>query len=233
MQKPHWTEDIWVGFDTETTGIDVKTARILQFALLTDDPKETIRESYCIYVDPQVEIPKEASDVHGITREVLNQKAGFDPQAAIPWLLGWITGNAYRRKYPLVIYNAPYDWPLLLEECARIEEFNYKDQAWPLFLDPLVIDRKLDKYRKGSRKLEDTAKYYGVELTGAHDALQDVKASCGVLRKIVAKYPELKKYSIEDMQDLQASWYKGWRDQINLYWEQTGKEDRITGSWPI
>ena len=229
----HWTEDIWIGFDTESTGTDPKTARILQFALYYDDPDGVLKENHIEYIDPGIEIPKEASDIHGITKEVLNQHKTFSPDCAIPWLWGWIHGSAYRRKYPMVIMNARYDWPLLLEECRRIEGFDYVDQVWPFFLDPIVIDRKLDKYRKGKRTLTDLAKHYGVELVGAHDALQDARASCGIMRAIVKKFPELKKYDILEMQEFQKKAFIEWRDGINQYWESTGKAERVEGSWPV
>ncbi len=227
----HWTEGPLIAFDTETTGTDPQTARILQAAVITSDPSGTIREpDYVKLINPGVAIPDEASAVHGITAEKL---AGASPSAdAIPFLLGLIQGRATLRRFPLVIYNVPYDWRLLMAECARVPGFGYQDQLWPWFLDPLVIDRALDKYRKGSRKLEAVAAHYGVELNGAHDAGSDAWAAVGIMRALIQIYPVFRENNLEDLQGMQAEWYAAWRDGINAFWERSGKQDRVTGSWP-
>ena len=73
-----------------------------------------------------------------------------------------------------------------------------------MFLDPLVIDRALDKCRKGSRKLEETARFYKVELNSAHGAQADAKAALGVMGALINAYPELKEHKLADLQLLQA-----------------------------
>jgi DNA polymerase-3 subunit epsilon len=232
MNIPHWTEEIWIGFDTETTGVDPNTARILQAGIITDDPQGTLNEpSHLVYVDPGCEIPAEASAIHGITKEVLLREKAFDSQVGIIGIHTCVMARSAKRNYPLVIFNARYDWPLLKAECDRIPEF-VRPSFGPLILDPCIIDRKLDKYRKGSRVLGEMAKFYGVKLDGAHDAIQDTKATLGIMRALIKKFPELKKYSIQEMQVLQRAWFEEWRDHINEYWKSIGKDQRVDGSWP-
>lgn len=233
MKQTHWTDSPFVAFDTETTGTDPQTARIIEAALVTDDPDGILKEdARVLYINPGIPIPPEASAIHGITEQVLIEKNAGGPQSSITFIFWSINSRATRREYPLVIFNASYDWPLLMAECARIPGFSYEDQAWPHFLDPLVIDRALDRYRKGSRKLEDVARFYKVALDGAHGAQADATATLGVMRAIIKAYPELKKHSLAEMQTLQARWYLEWRDHMNSYWTSIGKADRITGEWP-
>ncbi|MDM7994654.1 MAG: exonuclease domain-containing protein [Acidobacteriota bacterium] len=233
MKAQSWHESPWIGFDCETTGTDPNTARILEAAVITRDPAGAILEDdRVIYINPGVPIPPEASAIHGITEEKLKAENAWESSAGIPYVYGIITARAILRQNPLVIYNAPYDWQLLMAECKRIPEFCSPGIRSPLFLDPLVIDRALDKYRKGSRRLEDVAKFYGVELKSAHGAHADAVATLGVMRALIDKYPELKSLDLPTMQTMQANWYAEWRDHINGYWERTGKADRVTGRWP-
>jgi len=230
MRQLHWTESVLIGFDTETTGINPKTARILEAAIITQDPEGILKEDdRIIYIDPEIKIPSEASAVHGITAEKLKKLNAYRSNDGVRYISNFLQCRSFNRNYPLVIYNVTYDWPLLIEECKRA---NHTPCFQPLFLDPLVIDRALDKYRKGSRKLEDTAKIYGVQINGAHGAQADAAAALGVMRALIKKFPELKKYTIEEMQKLQTSWYRTWRDGINDFWGKSGKQERILGEWP-
>jgi DNA polymerase-3 subunit epsilon len=57
-------------FDTETTGTDLETARIVEIATSRVDPGTMqILERKCILINPGIPIPKSASDIHGITDE--------------------------------------------------------------------------------------------------------------------------------------------------------------------
>jgi DNA polymerase III subunit epsilon len=236
MKNMHWTELAWIGFDTESTGLDTATARIIQAAVITHDPSgELVEKDYVIYIDPGEPISASAAAIHGITAETLKEKNAMDPATGIPYLMGYIQGRSTIRGFPLVIYNAGYDWPLLMAECARIPIFDPSRTEWlkPYILDPLVIDRALDKYRKGSRKLVDVAAHYGVVMDGtAHDAAVDARASLGVMQALIEAFPELKTRNLEEMRSLQSGWYREWSNHINSYWQENGKADRVTGSWP-
>ena len=57
-----------VFFDLETTGIQIATDRIVEISVLKVYPNGN-KESWTKLVNPEIEIPKEASDIHGITNE--------------------------------------------------------------------------------------------------------------------------------------------------------------------
>lgn len=61
-----WHEGPLLAFDTETTGVDAHTCRIVQVGLATITPGEGILPRLWM-VDPGVDIPEQASAIHGIT----------------------------------------------------------------------------------------------------------------------------------------------------------------------
>ena len=66
-----------VFFDLETTGVQIATDRIVEISILKIFPNGN-RESWTRLVNPEIEIPKEASDIHGIT----NEKVVTEPKFA-------------------------------------------------------------------------------------------------------------------------------------------------------
>jgi len=237
MEKEHWTEAPFIIFDTETTGTDIKNDRILQAAVVTHPGKRGIlvEEDRVIYCLPDVEISKAATEIHGLTKEKLEELEAYSSEEGIRYISNFVFGRSTRRGYPLVIYNASFDYPLILNEMSR---YGLIDDVVPygvnpFILDPLVIDRALDKFRKGSRTLEAVSAHYGVKIDGgAHDALTDCKTTLGVMLALIEKFPELKTYSIQRMQDLQKKWFADWRDHLNEYFAKNGKTDRVVGDWP-
>lgn len=180
-------------------------------------------------VDPGVPIPAGAAAVHGITTERARAE-GVPPadaiRAAAPLLL-----RCRNEGTPLVIYNAPFDWPLLMAESSR---HGVPLPAGVPLLDPLLLDRHFDRYRRGSRRLTDVATHYGVRLDAAHSAEADAVATAAIARALVAAFPsELAHLSVVDLQVRQARWYAAWRDGINDYWQRRGDPRRNTTDWPV
>ena len=75
-----WHDGPLVGFDTETTGVDVATDRIVTAAVVTRDATGTRARTWLI--DPGVPIPPAATAVHGITTEQARTE-GRAPRAAL------------------------------------------------------------------------------------------------------------------------------------------------------
>ena len=70
-------------------------------------------------------------------------------------------GSLFATGIPVVVYNAPYDLSLLDRECRR-NGLEPIDAPGPV-IDPLVIDKAVDSYRKGKRTLEVAAAHYRVD----------------------------------------------------------------------
>lgn len=180
-----WYDGPLLSLDTETTGVDVFEDRIVTCNITYDAPGQ---EPYIAnwMINPGIEIAEGASAVHGITNEVAQQYGG-DPYTVLSniaeHLKGWDD-----RGLPVVIYNASFDASLLVVEFDRYGIS--QPTAFDRVIDPYVLDKALDPYRKGSRKLIDTAHHYGVELSeeDAHSADFDSMASVKVSRAIGKKY---------------------------------------------
>lgn len=190
-------------FDLETTGVDVETARIVSACVAVLEPDGTVLERWDWLADPGIEIPEGASAVHGITTE--RARALGRPAADV---VGEITQSLrvlLGLGIPLVIYNAPYDLTLLDRECRRHGRTPLAPPS-PV-IDPLVLDKAVDRYRKGKRTLEVTAELYGVSLDDAHDAGSDAIAAGRVAQSLARAYPEELDVSPADLHGRQEVWF--------------------------
>ena len=62
--------------------------------------------------------------------------------------------------------------------------------AWHALLDPLVIDRHVDRERTGKRRLDALCEHYHIRLQQAHDAGADAEAAVALTRCIGRRYSE-------------------------------------------
>ena len=69
-------------FDLETTGLDIKNDRIVQFAFLRINPDRS-QDEWMELVNPGVAIPAEASRVHHITDDMVADKPFFKDFAPV------------------------------------------------------------------------------------------------------------------------------------------------------
>jgi DNA polymerase III subunit epsilon len=188
-------------FDLETTGVDVETARIVTAHVgLIDMTGRSIVEGTWL-ADPGVEIPAGAAAVHGITTE--HAQAEGRPAAEVVAEIVAAIEAVFARGIPLVIYNAPYDLTVLDRESKR------HGIASPVIgnvVDPLVIDKAVDRFRKGKRTLEVASELYGVTLDDAHDAGADAIAAGRVAQAIAAKYPDEVGVSADELHRKQVGW---------------------------
>jgi 8-oxo-dGTP pyrophosphatase MutT (NUDIX family) len=74
-------------------------------------------------------------------------------------------------------------------------------------IDPLVIDKAVDRYRKGKRTLEVTAERYGVSLEGAHDAGADAIAAGRVAQALLRAFPGELDIELAELHERQVHWY--------------------------
>ena len=132
----------------------------------------------------------------------------------------------------IVAYNAAYDLTLLEREAVR---YGHAPLPGPgPVIDPLVIDKAVDRYRRGKRTLTAAAAHYGVELPNAHDAGADAVAAGRVAQAIVRAYPELAAIAVAELHARQVDWC---REQAESYqaWRRANGEPEFTtsGAWPV
>jgi DNA polymerase-3 subunit epsilon len=230
-QPSSWADGAWVGFDTETTGVDTSTDRIVTATAIVHRPgrQQTVLSWLA---DPGVEIPEGAAAVHGITTEQAREHGR--PAADVVAEIAAALAEHWSPASPLIGYNVGFDLSILDAELRR-----HHDRALPMagpVVDPLVIDRKVDKWRRGSRKLVDVARHYGITLTAedAHSADADALAAARVAWKIAHAYPdEVGLVALTDLHERQIGWHREWADGMGEYLVSKGKRDDVQREWPM
>ncbi|MBN2191696.1 MAG: 3'-5' exonuclease [Polyangiaceae bacterium] len=169
-----WLDLPIVSIDTETTGRDPDTDRIVEVACV-QYRGGTILEARSWLVNPGRPIPREAFDVHGIGDDTV---AGQPPFAAVAAEVLAVCGDAI----PLA-YNAEFDRRFLRSELDRLS-VSVPDAALARagvdWLDPLVWARELQANER-SRALGDVCGRLGIALEQAHRATCDAEAALRVL----------------------------------------------------
>lgn len=196
-----WFETLAV-FDLETTGIDVETSRIVSAHVGIIDRDGAVTERWDWLADPGVEIPDQASAVHGITTERARAEGRSAPEV-VAEIVGRLR-EVLDRGLAVAIYNAPYDLTLLNRE-ARRHGVTPLESPGPI-IDPLVLDRVVDRYRKGKRTLVAAAESYGIPLTEAHDAGADAIAAGRLAQALATKYAAQLAIDVTELHNLQIGW---------------------------
>ena len=116
----------------------------------------------------------------------------------------------------------------------RLGSFEERLEGAPmLIVDPLVLDRKLDRFRKGKKTLTEMAPVYGVVASpDAHTAEVDVAMTLDVLAGMVDKYPQLASMSALELMDYQLQAHQDWAEDFEKYLRKQGKDANIDREWP-
>ena len=224
-----WHHELGV-FDLETTGIDVETARIVTAHVGRLDGDGRLVERWDWLVDPGVDIPAGATAVHGITTEYARAN-GRAVASAVGEIVA-VLREHFSRGTPVVAYNAPYDFTLLDRE-ARRHGVAPLVSPGPV-IDPLVIDKAMDKYRRGKRTLEVTALYYGVDLTDAHDASADAVAAGRVAQALARVHTEALAFEASELHRMQTDWCREQAADFQDYMRRVRDPEFTTsGAWPV
>lgn len=240
-----------LAFDVESTGVDPETARIVTAACIAIGPGNTgVTDRKTWLADPGVEIPAEATEVHGVTTE--RARAEGRPAAeVVDEIACWLDGagwNGYEAQTPMVVMNAAYDLTVLARELAR---YGLGELRLGPVLDVFVIDRACDPYRAGKRTLGDLAAHYQVRQSDAHDAAGDCLTAARVLwrqRQVTATegpgkwrprkldYSPLRRLSLAELQVWQARQHAARQADYQRYLRTKADplqlDAVVDGSWP-
>ncbi|MEU8551691.1 exonuclease domain-containing protein [Streptomyces roseoverticillatus] len=230
-----WFEGPLAAFDTETTGVDVEHDRIVSAALVVQSAAEAAPVVTRWLVDPGVPVPEGAVAIHGLTDAYL-QRNGRWPAPVMEEVARALAGQA-ARAMPLVVMNAPFDLTLLDRELRRHRASTlaaYLGAAPLCVMDPWVLDKHLDRYRKGRRTLTDLCAQYGVELTGAHDAASDALAALQVVRAVGRRFAaRLERLSPAELHARQAVWHAAQARGLQAWFARNGTEEVCDPAWPL
>lgn len=203
-----WAAGTLAAFDTETTGLNVETDRIVTACVARVSGAGAFPHSVASWLaNPGVEIPESATRIHGVTTNRARAE-GEDAEAVIAEVTAMLA-RAMRASVPVVGFNLIYDLSLLDRECRRY--------GLPTLTDltdecrPVVCARVLDKQvsrRGGSRKLVDCCKFWNVALDGAHNSTADAIAAAGVVVRIAQRSPAIAQLDLVELHARQIEWHR-------------------------
>ncbi len=165
-----------VFFDLETTGTNINSDRIVEICYLKVHPNGN-EEAKTLRINPEMHIPEQASEVHGI----------YDADVADCPTFKEVAKDIAKdiEGCDLAGFNSNrFDIPVLAEEFLRagvdIDMMKRK------FIDVQVIYHKLEQ-----RTLSAAYKFYcGKNLEDAHTAEADTRATYEVLKAQLDRYPD-------------------------------------------
>jgi len=175
--------------DLETTGINVGLDRIVEISYLKIYPDQR-EETKTFRVNPTIPIPPQATAIHGITDDDVKDSPAFNEIAKT--LAKTFEGCDFAG------YNSnKFDLPLLAEEFLRANvDFDLKKRK---FIDVMVIF-----YKREQRTLSAAYQFYcNRDLTNAHSAEADTRATYEVLQAQLDMYPDLQN-NIDQLSDYSA-----------------------------
>ncbi|WP_328434505.1 exonuclease domain-containing protein [Streptomyces sp. NBC_00425] len=233
MKAFTWTRRPLIGFDLETTGVDVETARIVTAAVVRwGGGMPTEAQNWISDLDG-AEIPAAAADIHGYStqRARLEGRPAGEVVAEITAALAELTKGGW----PVVAMCAQFDLTILWRECVRYGVLPLWERVTPVVLDPRVLDKEVDQFRKGSRRLVDLCHHYGVKLEGgAHNSEVDAKAACGVVWKIGQRHQRIGQADIGRLHANQVDWAQKQDESFREYQARTyGQVDDSPFGWPL
>jgi DNA polymerase-3 subunit epsilon len=240
-------------FDFESTGVDVENDRVVTacVALLRPAAGKWDVKVKSWLINPGIDIPDGASEIHGITTAHAKEH-GTDPAETLDLIAGELA-LAQSRGIPVVGSNLAYDNTLLDRELRRHLLPTMEERLGrPLgpCIDVYVIDKAIDPYRKGSRKLVDLCANYGVRIDNAHDSTFDALAAARVAyvigqraqmpaerlralyvgrkqpEQIVRAFHRLRDLSLAQLHELQSGWYRKQSEGLGSHWQRKANEIR-------
>lgn len=225
-----WISLPYTAFDIESTGVDVVNDRIVTAAIVNIDPGQPppriIKHSWLL--NPDMDIPQAATDVHGITTEYAHTY-GQD------YTNGYIEirehlDRAWASGRIVVAFNSAFDLGMMHYQGLTL---GHPPLDPGPVCDPYVLDHMVDKYRKGSRRLDAIAKHYDVRLDGAHDAHEDAITAARVAYRMRTLHA-LRERSVDWLMTAQTNAHRARQEHLAEYFTSKGQDaSDVDVHWPI
>jgi DNA polymerase-3 subunit epsilon len=247
-------------FDLETTGVDVESDRIVTAAVI--GIAEGGSTPYEWLADPGVEIPAEATAVHGITTEHAREHG--EPRHIVVDQVAEMLAVWVRESGAAVVgHNVSFDLTLLDRECRRYALPTLHDRldGRPLYvIDTRVLDQRAVPYRRrvsekqGARQLITLAQFYRVPWDDdqAHGCSYDALVAARVAYRIGqlahmrrADWPEhvraerrvaflpFRDLTLAELHAAQIEWAAEQAAGLQAHLRKTNPDAVVDPSWPL
>ncbi|MCB0861553.1 MAG: 3'-5' exonuclease [Solirubrobacterales bacterium] len=230
----NWFDGRLAAFDIETTGTDIENDRIVTAAVsIVGGGEGTVSRNWL--VNPGVEIPAEATEVHNITNEMA-RRDGVATVEAVEEITSLLAG-ALEEETPVIAFNARFDLTILDREARRHGVLPLIDRVGGpdglLVVDPYVVDRHYNKYRRGRKNLAILCEAFGVPLEGAHAADADALAAVRLAWRMASRNEELGQMELFELHEHQIHWAEEQARDLKEFFEKNGRNDHVEGAWPV
>lgn len=161
--------------DTETTGLDPAAGhRVVEVGAVELINHVPSGRTFHAYVNPERDVPAEASAVHGLSTEFLRDHPCFS--AIVEELEAFLLDDR------LIIHNAPFDLGFLNAELTRLGRAALPSQR---AICTLELARR--KHPMASNSLDALCKRYGLDTSrrSKHGALLDAELLAGVYLELI------------------------------------------------
>ena len=161
--------------DTETTGLDYESGhRIVEIGIIELENHLPTGNNFHYYLNPERDSDKRAQEVHGLSREFLNNKPKFIDIA--DKFIEYISDSK------IIIHNASFDLGFINAELRRC---GVKELKEDIVIDTLLLAKKI--HIGQSVSLDSLCKRYNIDLTGReiHGALKDAKLLASVYLELI------------------------------------------------
>lgn len=229
----NWHLGRLAGFDLETTSPDPETARIVTACIVQCGGQQPVQSgTWLSDVDGQ-DIPAEAAAIHGISTEKAHAE-GTDLREVVDQLIGALT-QVVLAGAPVVAMNARYDLTVLDREAGRFGLTSLSKAVGGdlRVLDPFVIDKAVDRYRRGKRNLTALCEHYAVPIGDAHSADADAIAACRVVWRQGQRNPKLAEMTLGEVHAAQVGWAADQAASLQEYLRKSDPSAYCAPEWPL
>ncbi len=168
-----------IGYDTETTGFNEESGRMVEMAAIRCDFDGGNVETFVALVNPGISIPEAVSKIHGITDSVVAGCPHIDTE--FPKFLDFILDVS--KPTLLMAHNAEFDNRFI---AAQIRRQGLKPVRRSPILCTCELSRSLNTgvTRVKDHKLGTLAGHFGIPVDGAHRTMVDVRTMIGVFLRM-------------------------------------------------
>lgn len=204
-----WYTHTFVVFDTETTGLEDHD-RVVELGLARFERGKLV-DQWGTLVYPDMEIPEEATAIHGIsTADVATAPPFIGALPAVTRLCRDAWPCAYNASFDIKMFQRELSWLGLGELRLPMFHPNYR------WIDPLVWARK-DGGVWGGNKLTEVAGRLGIDIGTAHRATDDAVATGRVLLAMRETLPPV---TMTELLRRQQHWHIRQREELRRWFKK-------------